>query len=37
VIAIGGITPENADGAFQAGARYVAVISALPRFVAHAS
>jgi len=37
VIAIGGIAPENADGAFQAGARYVAVISALPRFVAHAS
>jgi thiamine-phosphate pyrophosphorylase len=33
VIAIGGITPENAAEAFRAGARYIAVISALPRFL----
>jgi len=33
VVAIGGITPENAAQAIAAGARYVAVISALPRFV----
>jgi len=37
VIAIGGITPENARDALRAGARYVAVISALPRFVAGTS
>lgn len=33
VVAIGGITPENADEALESGARYVAVISALPRFL----
>lgn len=33
VVAIGGITPENAGQALGAGARYVAVISALPRFI----
>jgi thiamine-phosphate pyrophosphorylase len=33
-VAIGGITPENAKEALDAGAAYVAVISALPRFVA---
>lgn len=33
VVAIGGITPENAGRVFDAGARYVAVISALPRFI----
>lgn len=33
VVAIGGITPENAAQALDAGARYVAVISALPRFI----
>ena len=32
VVAIGGITPENAGETLKAGARYVAVISALPRF-----
>ncbi len=32
VVAIGGITPENAAETLGAGARYVAVISALPRF-----
>lgn len=32
VIAIGGITPENAEETLTAGARFVAVISALPRF-----
>jgi thiamine-phosphate pyrophosphorylase len=37
VVAIGGITPENAGETLQAGARYVAVISALPRFLADAS
>lgn len=37
VVAIGGITPENADKALRAGARYVAVISALPRFLLDAS
>lgn len=37
VVAIGGITTENADQALRAGARYVAVISALPRFLADAS
>jgi len=37
VVAIGGITPENADAALRAGARYIAVISALPRFLADAS
>jgi thiamine-phosphate pyrophosphorylase len=33
VVAIGGITPENAGETLRAGAAYVAVISALPRFV----
>lgn len=33
VVAIGGITPENAAETLRAGARYIAVISALPRFV----
>lgn len=33
VVAIGGITPENAGQALESGARYVAVISALPRFL----
>ena len=33
VVAIGGITPENAGEALEAGARYVAAIAALPRFV----
>lgn len=33
VVAIGGITPENARDALDAGARYVATISALPRFI----
>jgi thiamine-phosphate pyrophosphorylase len=33
IVAIGGITPENAGEAFLAGARYVAVISALPSFL----
>jgi thiamine-phosphate pyrophosphorylase len=33
VVAIGGITPENAAETLRAGARYVAAISALPRFV----
>ena len=33
IVAIGGITPENADETLRAGADYVAVISALPRFV----
>lgn len=37
VVAIGGITPENAGETLQAGARYIAVISALPRFLAGAS
>jgi len=37
VVAIGGITPENAGEARRAGARYVAVISALPRFFGDAS
>ncbi|MGD8318706.1 MAG: thiamine phosphate synthase [Myxococcales bacterium] len=32
VVAIGGITPENANDTLAAGARYLAVISALPRF-----
>lgn len=32
VVAIGGITPENAAKTLDAGARYVAAISALPRF-----
>lgn len=32
VVAIGGITPENAARTLDAGARYVAAISALPRF-----
>jgi len=33
VVAIGGITPENAVEAIRQGASYVAVISALPRFL----
>lgn len=33
VVAIGGITPENAGSVLDAGASYVAVISALERFV----
>jgi thiamine-phosphate diphosphorylase len=37
VVAIGGITPENADETLRAGARYVAAISALPRFLDNAS
>jgi len=37
VVAIGGITPENAAETLQAGARYVAAISALPRFFRDAS
>ena len=32
VIAIGGIAPENADETLMTGARFIAVISALPRF-----
>lgn len=34
VVAIGGITPENAREVIRAGAHHVAVISALPRFLA---
>ena len=37
VVAIGGITPENAAKTRGAGARYVAAISALPRFFGDAS
>jgi len=37
VVAIGGITPENGAETLRAGARYIAVVSALPRFVADAS
>ena len=37
VVAIGGITPENARDVLDAGARYVAAIRALPRFIEHAS
>jgi thiamine-phosphate pyrophosphorylase len=33
VVAIGGITPENAGETLEAGARYVAVVSALPKFL----
>lgn len=33
VVAIGGITPQNAGETLRAGARYVAVISALPSFL----
>lgn len=33
LVAIGGITPENADETLRAGADYVAAISALPRFI----
>ena len=33
VVAIGGITPENAGDVLDAGARYVAAIAALPRFI----
>lgn len=36
LVAIGGITPENAEETLRAGARYLAVISALPRFVGDA-
>ena len=36
VVAIGGITPENAGAALKAGATYIAVISALPRFLGSA-
>jgi thiamine-phosphate pyrophosphorylase len=36
VVAIGGISPENAAETLEAGARYIAVISALPRFLEHA-
>jgi thiamine-phosphate pyrophosphorylase len=37
VVAIGGITPENAGETLAAGAHYVAVISALPRFLGDGS
>jgi thiamine-phosphate pyrophosphorylase len=37
VVAIGGINPENVDETLRAGARYVAVISALPWFLENAS
>ena len=33
VVAIGGITPENARETLDAGACYIAVVSALPRFL----
>jgi len=33
VVAIGGISPENAQETLRAGARHLAVISALPRFL----
>ena len=33
VVAIGGITPENAGETLEPGARYVAVVSALPKFL----
>ncbi len=33
VVAIGGITPENAGETLRSGARYLALISALPRFL----
>jgi len=36
VVAIGGITPQNASKTLGAGADYLAVVSALPRFVARA-
>ena len=36
VVAIGGICPENAGETLQAGANYLAVISALPRFLKEA-
>ncbi len=36
VVAIGGIDLQNAEATLQAGARFVAVISALPRFVEEA-
>ena len=36
VVAIGGITPENAGATLSVGARYVAVISALPSFLGDA-
>lgn len=37
VVAIGGITPENARETLQNGARFIAAISALPRFLAGGS
>ncbi|MBW2587075.1 MAG: thiamine phosphate synthase [Deltaproteobacteria bacterium] len=37
LVGIGGITPENAGETLRAGARYVAAISALPRFFTDAS
>jgi thiamine-phosphate pyrophosphorylase len=36
VVAIGGITLENADETLRAGARYIAVVSALPQFLGDA-
>ena len=37
VVAIGGITPENAEETLQTGARFIALISALPRFIAESA
>lgn len=36
VVAIGGISPQNAEETLQTGAAYLAVISALPQFLAEA-
>ena len=36
LVAIGGITPDNAEATLQAGANYLAAISALPRFLGDA-